>query len=210
MSHTNIPKTFAAPSSFERVIDLNEVSVLELLDGRYINEKGFIQLKNDGKHRMFKLSDVLLEGLETNYKATNMSSLFKSEAPKTTLKLPIHITNDHTEKIDQWYAEAFPGLAYKPSELYKDESCKDAYSCKPYKQGETGSNVMRSMINADTLLCVNGKAIDFLSKVDPTYYRGLPCTVYVWVSSIWLMNGTYGYKFVVTRVDVTNNMSLMQ
>lgn len=175
--------------------------VKKSIDGVYqFRHTGPGRFKSVGNKYLFKLSDVQFSGVVDggyNDKAFSFTSV-------RNVKLPFKISEIQQAKFDRWYKKMFEGLVYKPSELYSDRSYKASHSCRPYGLMKSGLAQMKVNVRHQCPIKINDEEPRPLGETMQDHYNDYRGDVYIWVSDMWLMDGTYGLKYEVVNIDVKN------
>lgn len=154
-----------------------------------------------GNKYLFKLSDVVLSGVINGSRDQSFSFTSVSN-----VKLPFKISELQQAKIDRWYQKMFPGLIYKPTSLYNDPNYVEPHSCRPYSVLQSGLSQMKVNVRRTCTIQLEGEKPAQLGDTMQDQYHDYHGDVYIWVSDMWIMNGTYGLKFEVVNIEVKNKL----
>ena len=174
------------------------------IDGIYqFRHAGPGRFKSFGNKFLFKLSDVQLSGVVDGGSFKEKAFSFTSVR---NVKLPFKISEIQQAKFDRWYKKMFAGLEYKPGELYANRDYKEAHSCRPYSVLKSGLPQMKMNVRHQCPIKINDAEARPIGETMQDAYNDYKGDVYVWISDMWLMDGTYGLKFEVVNIEVKNKL----
>lgn len=171
--------------------------------------KQFAPSQNGGF--FFKLQNVMLAGIESQYNATAGFAIGSSKNG-SDLKLAVMIDTEISDHVTRWFQTIFPGLEVKTAEEFKNNS-KEPRMHIPIKTTKSGTPLMNIKIGIDTEVRfeksvpnVSGKLVESGPLVWFNYsiLKDKRADVFVRVSDLWCADNCVGLKLNIHSIDVKN------